>query len=149
MPTIKQQTGNYGELAVVRNCDCPRCGKYRTLKQLKNNFKCVDLICEFCGFLAQVKSSTAKKIDTLPKTILGAAWEPQKERMDAGIRFPLYLVRVTDDLKQNAIYYLAADHQPLNMFRPRCPLSPTARRAGWQGFNYDIDIVKDLFVRLV
>jgi type II restriction enzyme len=47
------------------------------------------VICDFCGYLAQVKTKALTKI---PATLAGAAWIPQKERMDAGIYFPLFLV---------------------------------------------------------
>lgn len=39
---------------------------------------------------------------------------------------------------ESAIYYLPADLQVPSMFVPRQPLSVTARRAGWQGFIYDL-----------
>jgi hypothetical protein len=85
----------------------------------------------------------------LPKTILGAAWGPQKARMDAAIYFPLYLVLVTRDWKSFSIYYLAADLQEPEFFKERKELSVTAKRAGWKGFNYDIQAVNNRFVRLV
>jgi hypothetical protein len=69
--------------------------------------------------------------------------------MDAAIYFPLYVVLATSDLKRFAIYYLSADLQPPELFKERNELSPTARRAGWKGFNYNIQAVKDHFVRLV
>lgn len=59
--------------------------KNKTLKKLPTNFKCVDIICDFCGFLAQVKTSTVKNINILPNTILGAGWKVQKERMNEKI----------------------------------------------------------------
>jgi type II restriction enzyme len=136
MATNKQKLGEFGEILVVKSCHCPKCKKRRTLKRLPANFKCADLICDFCGYLGQVKSKTVKSVDQLPKTILGAAWEPQRERMEAGIYFPLFLVLVAD--KDTAVYYLSADLQIANMFVPRKPLSSTARRAGWQGFTYDL-----------
>ena len=68
--------------------------------------------------------------------------------MDAAIYFPLYVVLATADLKKYAIYYLSADLQPPDLFQERNPLSATARRAGWKGFNYNIQAVKDRFVRL-
>lgn len=67
--------------------------------------------------------------------------------MDAAIYFPLFLVLVSG--KRYAIYYLAADLQTIELFKPRAPLSKTARRAGWQGFIYDTARVKANFVRLV
>ena len=110
------------------------------------NFKCADLICDFCGFLAQVKSSNVKNINNLPNSILGAAWKPQQERMEAGIYFPLYLVLING--KNYSVFYLAADLQSKDIFIPRKPLSASAKRAGWQGFMYNISKIKNHFVRL-
>ena len=147
MATARQVLGNFGEERVVRDCLCPRCKRSKTLVRLPPNFKCADLICDFCGYLAQVKTASARDIAIVPKTLLGAAWGPQKERMDAAIYFPLFLVLV-GPAKSYAIYYLSADVQNAAMFRPRSPLSATARRAGWQGFVYDLEQVRAHFVRL-
>ena len=57
-------------------------------------FKCADVLCDFCGYLAQVKASTSRDGATPPKRLPGAAWGPQKQRTDAGIYFPLFLVLV-------------------------------------------------------
>jgi type II restriction enzyme len=84
----------------------------------------------------------------VPNTVLGAAWGPQKERMNAAIYFPLFLVLKNDTSNQYSIFYLSADLQAPDMFKPRSPLSPNARRAGWQGFVYDLRVVRDHFVRL-
>ena len=73
MATAKQELGTFGEEQVVRDCSCPRCKRLRTLVRLPSNFKCADVICDFCGYLGQVKSVTTKDINKLPKTILGAA----------------------------------------------------------------------------
>lgn len=138
MTTAKQDLGALGEQLVVQNCTCPKCKQRRTLKPLVANFKCADVICDFCGWLAQVKASTSKDGMTPPKNLLGAAWGPQKERMDAGIYFPLYLVLVTPERDRFSIHYLSADLQDESLFLPRAPLSVNARRAGWQGFYYDL-----------
>ncbi len=66
--------------------------------------------------------------------------------MEAAIYFPLFLVLVSG--AAHAIYYLAPDLQLPEMFKPRRPLSDSARRAGWQGFLYDLTPVKSRFVRL-
>ena len=121
----------------------------RTLVRLPTNFKCADVICDFCGYLAQVKASTREDVSVLPDRILGAAWRPQKERMDAAIYFPLSLVLATKDLASFSIFYLATDLQKPEMFLERKPLSVTARRAGWTGFVYDLRPVKERFVRLL
>lgn len=147
MPTDKQKLGIFGEEIVSKNLVCQKCKKTKTLKRLPTNFKCADLICDFCGFLAQVKSSNVKDISQLPSNILGAAWKPQEERMNSGIFFPLYLVLVNK--KKFSVFYLSADLQSKDIFIPRKPLSEKARRAGWQGFLYDIRKIKNHFVRLL
>jgi type II restriction enzyme len=99
--------------------------------------------------LAQVKSSSVSDVDKLPRSLLGAAWGPQKERMDAAIYFPLYLVLAKADLSKWAIFYLSADLQPVKLFKERNSLSATARKAGWKGFTYDLTVVTTSFVRLL
>ena len=148
MATSKQILGSWGENLVAKNCDCPKCKRPKTLKLLPPNFKCADLICDFCGFLGQVKAMTVKNVSPLPKQVLGAAWGPQKDRMDAGIYFPLFLVLKAPSA--HAIYYLPTDFQSPALFASRNPLSSTARRAGWQGFMYILEAVPNgAFVRLV
>jgi type II restriction enzyme len=109
-------------------------------------FKCADVICDFCGYLAQIKTSREQTIDSVPRAVLGAAWGPQRERMEAAIYFPLLLVQKFS--RNYAIFYLSADLQTPAMFRPRSPLSATARRAGWQGFMYELESVQSSFARL-
>ena len=133
MPTVRQALGVFGEQKVIQFCGCPKCKRTRTLVRLPTNFKCADVICDFCGYLGQVKTTTAKDINVMPREVLGAAWKPQKERTEAAIYFPLFLVLVSKTSRKYAIYYLAADLQKPNLFRARAPLSKNARRAGWQG----------------
>src|SRR5436305_2873551 len=119
MPTDRQLLGQKGEILVCRCCDCPRCKRKGPLKRLPPNFKCADVICDFCGYLAQVKAITTRFVDRVPDQILGAAWGVQAARMSAGIYFPLFIVLVAK--RQYAIYYLSADVQTPTMFRPRIP----------------------------
>lgn len=149
MATEQQITGEVGERLVAQNCACPKCKRSKTFKRLPANFKCADLICDFCGFLAQVKACTVKDTSRPPDTILGASWGPQKERMDAAIYFPLYIVALIADANRYAIFYLSADLQEPEIFEPRDPLSSNARRAGWRGFNYRLTHIRDRLVRLV
>ena len=139
MATDKQEIGALGERLVVQTCACPRCKQRRTLKPLRTNFKCADVICDFCGYLAQVKASNSRDGRTPPKRLPGAAWEPQRVRMEAGIYFPLFLVLVTPARDFFSIHYLPADFQDEAMFLPREPLGVNAKRAGWRGFNYDLE----------
>lgn len=148
MATEKQQLGAWGEQLVAKLCGCPKCKRPRTLKRLPTNFKCADLICDFCGFLAQVKTMSIANVEVLPKQVLGAAWAPQKERMDAAIYFPLFLVLKSPSA--HAVFYLPTDFQSPALFSQRKPLSQTARRKGWQGFMYVLrSLQQGAFVRLV
>ncbi len=149
MATEKQITGERGEQLVAKHCACPKCKRPKTLKRLPANFKCADLICDFCGFLAQVKACTVKDPSCPPDTILGAAWGPQKQRMESAIYFPLYIVTLGKGTKAFAIYYLSADLQEPAIFEPRAPLTATAKRAGWQGFNYRLAHIRERLVRLL
>lgn len=143
--TARQQLGDFGERLVVQTCACPKCKRMRTLRQLPNNFRCADVICDFCGYLAQVKASTSRNLRP-PKRLLGAAWGPQTERMAAGIYFPLFLV--LRDGRRSSILYLSADLQTPDLFEARAPLGPNARRKGWKGFVYKLDAIQDRLVRL-
>src|SRR5438309_6852453 len=116
MPTVRQELGLFGELKVVRTCTCPKCKRRGTLVRLPTNFKCADVICDFCGFLAQVKTANCRDVSCVPTRVLGAAWGVQKDRMDAGIYFPLFLVLQNASL--HAIYYLSADLQRPSLFQP-------------------------------
>lgn len=150
MPTDKQKLGSYGEKLVAKLCTCPKCKNDKTLKLLPPNFKCADIICDYCGYLAQVKSTNVSDTSILPKQILGAAWGPQEERMQSGIYFPLFLVLVNKKKpKDFSIYYLSADLQEPELFKPRKPLGEKAKRAGWQGFIYDLKSVKNRIVRII
>jgi ribosomal protein L37AE/L43A len=137
--TSRQLRGDYGEVMVAR-LDCPRCKRERTLRRLPPNFRCADVICDFCGYLAQVKTTKQPNLDIPPRALMGSAWGLQKERMDAGIYFPLFIVVVNEDLSAHAIYYLPADLQQPEMFQQRQPLRATARRAGWVGYHLRLDL---------
>ncbi len=147
MPTEKQKLGTYGEKMVIKHCSCPKCKKKKTLTVLPTDFKCVDVICDFCGYLGQVKTKRTKNIDRIPSTLPAAAWQPQHERMQAGIYFPLFIVLVHE--KTFSIFYLPVDFQAPEMFVERKELRPTAKRAGWKGFTIDLrKINRDAIVRL-
>lgn len=139
--TNKQVLGTKGEGLVTRYCACPGCKRSRTLRRLPVNFKCADVICDFCGYLAQVKTASVANPDRLPRHITGAAWNVQKARMDAGIYFPLFIVAMVN-ARTWAIYFLSADLQERGLFIPRTALSRSARRAGWRGFMYDLSSLR-------
>ena len=139
-PTAKQSLGFRGEELVARKVRCPGCKRSeRTLRRLPTNFKCADVICDFCGYLAQVKTKSVRGAlpDECPSRILGAAWAPQLARMNAGIYFSLFIV-LADSPGMMSIFFLPRDLQVPDMFVPRKPLSAAAKRAGWQGYMIDL-----------
>ena len=101
--------------------------KNGTLKPLIKNFKCADIICDFCGYLSQVKTNKVQDIDVFPRTVLGAACLQQKERMDARIHFSIFFVLIDKvNSKKFSIFFLHAELQNEKMFVKRNPLKNTA-----------------------
>lgn len=150
MATSRQVLGRKGEFAVRDHVPCPRCGRARHLVPLAINFQCADLICKFCGFLAQVKATTS--VDgTLPKVILGAAWRPQHEQILAGIFQSLYVAVFNPEGRLTSIHYVPAHilQSVPTVFEPRNPLSATAKRAGWTGFNYNLSKLPPIGIQQV
>tara|TARA_B100000242_G_C42866416_1_gene402167 strand:+ start:102 stop:545 length:444 start_codon:yes stop_codon:yes gene_type:complete len=147
MRTNKQLLGDFGENLIIKKFNCPKCKRIKSLKKLPQNFKCADIICDFCGYLAQVKTKTVSDIEKFPSKVLGAAWGPQKERMDAGIYFPLFVVLKNG--RNHSVFYLSSDLQTEVMFIKRKPLSKNAKRAGWQGFYFDGELMKKFISRLL
>ncbi len=129
---------------MAKHAPCPTCGRQRHLKPLRKNFPTVDLICKFCGHLAQVKAATLRRGHEQPTIVLGAAWTPVREQIEAGIFHDLYVAGYRDGrlvrIERISAETLAAHPQ---VIKPRNPLSATARRAGWQGLIYDLTGLPD------
>ncbi len=140
MPSPHQALGARGEKAVCKYAHCPRCNRRHPFKPLTANFVCVDIICSFCGFLAQVKATRLRSgTSSLPDRLPGSAWKPQHERMLAGIYHGLFVVGFRNDGKT----LVRIDYVPPHIlaatpgvFAPRRPLRATAKRAGWTGFTF-------------
>lgn len=146
--TNKQKLGDWGEQLVAKCCPCPQCEITGTFRLLKAGSKCIDLTCSECGLSAQVKAKTVKDVERLPSKILGAAWDPQKALLDKGIYVALYVVLTTPERSASSIFHLPSEAQSLELFEPRKPLKDTAKRAGWQGFNYVCRAVEGRFKRI-
>lgn len=148
--TERQELGRRGEKAVHDRVACPRCGRARHLTPLPMNFQCADLICKFCGFLAQVKSTRLVE-GRLPARIMGAAWGPQRDQIIAGIFHALFIVGFTPAKRLVSIDYVPSHvlQSVPQVFEPRAPLSPRAQRAGWTGFNYNLTAIPPVGIRRV
>ena len=73
MRTNKQLLGDFGENLIIKKFNCPKCKRIKSLKKLPQNFKCADIIRDFCGYLAQVKTKTVSDIEKFPSKVLGSA----------------------------------------------------------------------------
>lgn len=87
-------------------------------------------------------TEVADGVETRPDRILAAAWEPQRRQIMAGIYKDLFLVAFTPPPRRRLLWI---DRVPAHILQatpevmePRAPLSPTAKRAGWRGFIYDL-----------
>jgi hypothetical protein len=152
MPTARQSLGARGEKAVAEHVPCPRCNRPRHLARLPVNFQCADLICKFCGYLAQVKSTTLEDgAAGLPKRILGAAWGPQHDQIVAGIFHGLFIAGYSPAGHLVRIDYIPAHILQTcpEVFQPRNPLRSTAKRAGWRGFNYNLEAIPTVGIKQV
>jgi type II restriction enzyme len=138
MATARQRLGDFGEEIVVARIACKYCDSKTPLIRLPKNFKCVDLKCSECAHFYQVKARTTAYVEKMPERILGAAWSAQLDFINSGSRASLIVVNATKDRRKVAIFWLAARYHTDAMYLPRKPLSSTARRAGWQGFIYDL-----------
>jgi hypothetical protein len=140
MPATKNQTlGELGEKAVRDNVACPRCARTKQLVKLGPNFPCADLVCKHCGYLAQVKAVHVQN-SKCPDQILGDAWGPQHDQIIYGVFHSLFVVGFDPADKLVFIDFVPAHilQTAPDVFVPRNPLSPTAKRAGWTGFYYDM-----------
>ncbi len=136
MTTDLQLLGDFGEKFVIKHIKCPSCKRdKRSLKQLRTNFICADIICDFCGYLAQVKTKTMKSTNEPPRVIAGAGWNVQKERLDAGIYYPLFIVGFSPESRSNAIWYVPADLQTPAMFVKQKKLP---NRKNYSMFNINV-----------
>ncbi len=134
------ETGRQGEAAVTRLVACPRCGrKPGHLRPLEAGFQCADVICKFCGFLAQVKATRVSP-EKRPTRVLGGSWTPQHEQILADIFQALFIVTLDSSGRPHSIYYVPAHilRAHPSVYKPRNPLPPTARRPNFRGFVYDL-----------
>jgi DNA-directed RNA polymerase subunit RPC12/RpoP len=129
MPNNKSQ-GDIGEQEVVDLVPCPNCGK--GLMLLPPNYPLYDLQCTGCSFRAQVKTNNTK-----PKAeIFGAGWQIIDKVLKSGFMVPPLITNFKwtegGEAKQEIRLYPFIPKKNLKKRK----LSPTARRANYEMFNY-------------
>ncbi len=135
----QKEIGDFAERLVCAELTCPKC-KRKKLRPLPPHFECVDIICSFCGYVAQVKAHAVKSWETESVSRLrGATWRTQKERLEAGIYHPLMVVLYVREKPNRRraikILYLPVDFQVPMMFQPRKTPPQGSRK-----FDYVFDI---------
>lgn len=113
--------GELCERYVAQCVSCPRCETNGVLRRLPTNTPCVDAVCVDCGQCYQIKG--VRNANRCPSSVLGGEYQTtvkghRAQRID-------FLVVVCEDLR---VFHM----KDYRIF-PRKPLSPNARRAGWQG----------------
>ena len=125
-----KKLGDAGELDVVEKVPCPNCKK--PLMILPPNYPLYDLQCTGCSFRVQVKTNRTKP----KKEIFGAGWQIVDKVLKSGYLMP--------PLIANFIWIEGGEERQEIRFYPFIPkknlkkrkLSPTARRANYEMFNY-------------
>jgi len=125
-----KKLGDDGELNVVNKVPCPNCGK--KLMLLPPNYPLYDLQCTGCSFRVQVKTNR-----TSPKKIIfGAGWQIMDKVLKSGFLVPSLIANFiwseSGEVKQEIRFYPFIPKMNLKKRR----LSPTARRANYEMFNY-------------
>ena len=117
MRTNKQLLGDFGENLIIKKFNCPKCKRLKSLKKLPPNFKCADIICDFCGYLAQVKTKTVSDIEKFPSQILGAAW-PSKRKNGCGNIFP-FICNIKERKKVFSILFIIRSTNRRNVYKKK------------------------------
>jgi type II restriction enzyme len=123
---------------------CPICNE-KALSKYKPNEKSKDVKCINCNCQIQIKGAKYKKKKTSLK-LLGAEYKTTCTSIrENNVHYLVVLYSVIGDRYTiNEIYFI--DHADINesCIIPRKPLSPNARRAGWQGCTLVFNIFKTI-----
>jgi len=131
--------GEACEEYIKNNIKCIRC-KNSNFVKCKTNEKSKDLICLECNQKYQIKAKcvTQKQINNIIlkkqfKTI-GGEYSTTINNINENINYIIIIYEKTSyDIKN--ILYIKNEYINTECIIPRNPLSPTAKRAGWQGCN--------------
>lgn len=121
---------------VCENMYCPHCGG--RLVPYPPNTKSKDVFCANCGEDFQIKSSKGK----LGNRVLGAEYNTTRRNLEAGENPSFILLQYSVQAWSVVnVQIIPRAFITLSCVIPRKKLSPDARRAGWQGCNYDLTLV--------
>jgi type II restriction enzyme len=119
------------------NLYCPNCSSPK-LDRLRNNTKASDYACPSCAFWYQLKGQQSR----LGNRINDGAFEAMKEAIENDATPNFYFMQY--DLATWSVRNLLLIPSfafPLSAIIKRKPLSATARRAGWVGCNFALNLI--------
>lgn len=125
---------------------CPICNN-KELVKYKTNQKAKDVRCENCMSQFQIKASKYNKKQHSSLKLLGAEYKTTCSSIkENNVHYLvlMYSVSAGDKYIINDIYFVNHTDITDRCVIPRKPLSPTARRAGWQGCNLVFNIFKSI-----
>lgn len=127
------------EAWVVKNISCPSCGS--KLIEYPANEKSKDVYCSACKIDYQIKSSKSR----FSKKITGAEYNTTLNSVKNS-KNPSLMLLFYDEKNMMVVDFQIIHHSFITEKNiiPRKPLSPTARRAGWQGCLIDIEEIPEI-----
>jgi type II restriction enzyme len=123
-------TESWGE----QNLFCPNCSS-PSLSRLRNNTQAIDYTCPVCAFQYQLKGQKTRLGDSITDGAYAAMMDAIRRDATPNFYFLHY-----DLASWSVRNLLLVPHFafPASAIIKRKPLSPTARRAGWVGCNFDL-----------
>lgn len=128
--SLNRQSGDKGELEIIKKISCPNCDK--KLMLLPPNYPLYDVQCTGCSFRAQVKTNESK-----PKNVVfGAGWQIMDKVLKSGYLTPPLFLNfkwIEKNKKHQEIrFYPFVPRKNLRKYK----LSEKARRANYWMFCY-------------
>lgn len=113
---------------------CPICNNKELIKYNMNE-KSKDVMCKGCNCQIQIKAKKQIKKEETSLKLLGAEYKTTCSSIkENNVHYLVILYSVTNDIYTiNDIYFINSEDINETCIIPRKPLSPTAKRAGWQG----------------
>ncbi len=99
------------------------------------------LVVELAKDEKQAAVVSVKRGHETPEILHGASWPVQRDCINVGINLPLFIVTIKNMKHPQKLRYVPADLQVAEMFKARNRLRATSKRAGWQGFLYDLAVM--------
>jgi len=123
--------GEAVEMCVV-TLPCPVCDQ-KYLHKCKPNEKAKDAFCKNCD--AQIQIKATKRKSQTPIQLLGAEYKTTLDSIKENkINYiVVFYSEKSNIFTMNNIFFVNTEDINENCVIPRKPLSPQARRAGWQG----------------